>query len=154
MSTLGTNPPSASGRIVVGIDGSSFSEEALRWAVGQARLTGQSIEAIITWRIPVDPMVGGAGPVMADWEGAASRTLQDTVVNVLGTVDADQVKQSVVLGPAAPTLLDASADAGLLVVGNRGRGGFRGMLLGSVTQHVVARAACPVVVVRVPDSPE
>src|SRR3712207_7074016 len=58
VSTLGTEPQSGSGRIVVGVDGSSHSEEALRWALGQARLTGQPVDAVISWRIPA---VGGDG---------------------------------------------------------------------------------------------
>jgi nucleotide-binding universal stress UspA family protein len=57
------------------------------------------------------------------------------------------------MGHPARVLLDAAADAVLLVVGSRGRGGFTGMLLGSVSQHVVARAPCPVVVVRDPATP-
>jgi nucleotide-binding universal stress UspA family protein len=60
------------------------------------------------------------------------------------------VSQRAVMGHPAKVLLDAAADAALLVVGSRGRGGFTGMLLGSVSQHVIARAACPVVVVREP----
>ena len=149
VSTLGTDPQSGSGRIVVGVDGSSHSEEALRWALGQARLTGQPVDAVISWRIPVEYGVGRVGAVAAyDWEGLATRTLRDTVAKVADSPEADLVSQRAVMGHPARGLLDAAADAALLVVGSRGRGGFRGMLLGSVSQHVVARAACPVVVVR------
>ena len=148
MSTLGTDPQSGSGRIVVGVDGSSHSEEALRWALGQARLTGQPVDAVISWRIP-NVGVDGAGVLLAlDWEGDATRTLEKTVAEAVNPPDADRVAQRVVQGHPAQVLLDAAADAALLAVGSRGRGGFTGMLLGSVSQHVVARAACPVVVVR------
>jgi nucleotide-binding universal stress UspA family protein len=139
------SPVTGSGRIVVGIDGSPHSEEALRWALDRSRLSGQAVEAVTSWHIPVNHSVG---PLTAlDWEGAASRTLQDVVARA---VDADRVHQRVVKGYPVPVLLDAAADADLLVVGSRGRGGFAGMLLGSVSQHVVTRAACPVVVVRTP----
>jgi nucleotide-binding universal stress UspA family protein len=146
VSTLGTDPQSGSGRIVVGVDGSSSSEEALHWAIRQARLTGRTVDAVISWDIPANY---GVGPILdVDWEGAATSTLKDAVAKVVDSPDADRVSQRVVKGHPAPVLLDAAADADLLVVGSRGRGGFKGMLLGSVSQHVVARAPCPVAVVR------
>jgi nucleotide-binding universal stress UspA family protein len=158
VSTLGTGLQSGSGRIVVGVDGSSHSEKALRWAIGQARLTGQPLDAVIGWDIPVNyaagSVVGGAGAFPAfDWKGVATSTLKDTVAQVVDAPDADRVSQRVVKGYLAQVLLDAAAEAALLVVGSRGRGGFTGMLLGSVSQAVVARAACPVVVVRAPATP-
>lgn len=146
MRTLGTAAQSGSGRIVVGVDGSPSSEEALRWAVRHARLTGQPVEAVTSWEIPVNFSVGPLTDF--DWEGQATSTLTDTVANAVGPADAEQVSRCVVKGHPAQVLIDAAADAGLVVVGSRGRGGFTGMLLGSVSQHVLARAACPVVVVR------
>ncbi|NYJ04156.1 universal stress protein [Petropleomorpha daqingensis] len=146
-------PAGGSGRIVVGVDGSAHSEQALRWAVGQARLSGGSVEAVISWSIPVDFGLGGSGVLVDyDWAGVATSTLRDAVAHALGPADSDQVSQHVVMGHPATVLLDASAHADLLVVGSRGRGGFTGMLLGSTSQHVIARAACPVVVVRAPES--
>lgn len=154
MSTSDSSPQSGSGRIVVGVDGSPSSQEALRWALGQARLTGQKVDAVTSWRIPVDYGVGGAGMLTTfDWEGSAAGLLKETVAAVAGSSDADQVTQHVVMGHPARVLLDASEDAALVVVGSRGRGGFTGMLLGSVSQQVVTRAACPVVVVRDPATP-
>jgi nucleotide-binding universal stress UspA family protein len=154
VSTLGTDLQSGSGRIVVGVDGSSHSEQALRWAIGQARLTGQPVEAVISWSVPVDYGAGALGALTdVDWEGAATSTLMDTVAKAVDSSDAERVSQRVVMGHPAQVLLDAAADAALLVVGSRGRGGFKGMLLGSVSQHVVARAACPVVVIRAPADP-
>ena len=150
MSTLGTDPRSSSGRIVVGVDGSPSSEEALRWAIGQARLTGQPVDAVTSWSIPVS-FGEAAGALMGiDWKGEDTRTLENTVVKAVDPPDADRVSQRAVMGHPAQVLLDAAADASLLVVGSRGLGGFTGMLLGSVSQNVVARAACPVVVVRAP----
>ena len=151
MSTRGTDPQSGSGRIVVGVDGSLHSEEALRWALGQARLTGQAVAAVISWDIPVNFAVGPLTDL--DWRGAATSTLKDTVAKVVEPSDPDRVSQRVVKGHPAEVLLDAAADAALLVVGSRGRGGFAGMLLGSVSQNVIARAACPVVVLRAPADP-
>jgi nucleotide-binding universal stress UspA family protein len=149
MSAPGTEPQSGSGRIVVGVDGSTHSEEALRWAIGQAKVTGQSVDAVISWTIPVDYGIGGAAAITNfDWEGVATSTLRETVAHVLNGEDAQRVSQHAVMGHPAKVLLDSAEGADLLVVGSRGRGGFTGMLLGSVSQHVVARADCPVVVTR------
>ena len=128
----------------------------MRWALGQARLTGQPVEAVTSWSYPVTyGGMGGASAVMAfDWEGEATGTLEDTVAKAAGSSDGDRVSQRVVQGHPAQVLVDAAADAALLIVGSRGRGGFTGMLLGSVSQHVIARAACPVVVVRAPADPQ
>jgi nucleotide-binding universal stress UspA family protein len=131
-------------RIVVGVDGSPSSEQALRWAADQSRLTGQALHAVIAWHAPVPY----DSPVTSefDWSRDAAGVLSKTVENFLGEHAALSVVQDVQPGHPAQVLIDASRDAGLLVVGSRGHGGFGGLLLGSVSQHVVAHAACPVVV--------
>jgi len=147
-----STPQSGSGRIVVGVDGSAHSEEALRWAIGQARLTGGPVDAVISWSIPVDFGLGGAGALVSyDWAGVATSTLHDAVAHAVDPADAERVSEHVVMGHPATVLINASADAALLVVGSRGRGGFTGMLLGSTSQHLIARAVDPVVVVRAPE---
>lgn len=132
------------GRIVVGIDGSSTSELALRWAAGQAGLTGADLHAVIAWDVAVAYDVPVTGEF--DWEGEAAGTLAKTVENVLGEADARRVIQLVVKGRPAKVLIDAAGDADLLVVGSHGHGSFTSLLLGSVSQHALAHAECPVVV--------
>jgi nucleotide-binding universal stress UspA family protein len=151
VTTPTTGQRSGSGRIVVGVDGSPSSEEALRWAVEQARLTGQPVHALTSWTYPLD--YGAPEIDSIDWEGNSTGVLENTVAKVLDRSDADRVTQQVVEGHPARVLLDAAADADLLVVGSRGHGGFAGMLLGSVSQHVVAHATCPVVVVHASVNP-
>jgi nucleotide-binding universal stress UspA family protein len=135
------------GGILVGHDGSDCAQQALRWAAGQARLTGQQVDAVITWHVPdgsgLDPAL-----VDIDWAGDSAELLDQTVQKALDGAASPPVGRHVVQGHPAPVLLDAAADADLLVVGSRGHGGFAGLLLGSVSQHVVAHAACPVVVVH------
>ena len=135
------------GKIVVGVDGSASSQQALRWAARQARLTGEELHAVSCWDYPTGV---GWSPVLEelDWAGSARKALDDAVTASLHPDDADRVQRSVVRGYPARALLDAAAEADLLVVGSRGRGGMVGMLLGSVSQHVVTNAHCPVVVVR------
>jgi len=155
------------GRIVVGVDGSAPSKAALHWAVRQARLTGAAVEALTAWEYPVT--YGCRAPVLAttDFEDTAARILCDSIAEVAAPGEAVTVttQELVITGPdepvpvisrlvgggAARALLEASAGAVLLVVGSRGHGGFAGALLGSVSQHCVMQASCPVVVVR--DSP-
>jgi nucleotide-binding universal stress UspA family protein len=134
------------GPIVVGVDGSAPSLDALRWAVGQARLTGDAIEVVSAWW---PPSAYGGFPVIAeeDWQQNAERALETALFQVPETADVTS-NCSVVPGHPVSVLLEQAAGASLLVVGSRGHGGFTGMLLGSVSQHLVAHAPCPVVVVR------
>jgi nucleotide-binding universal stress UspA family protein len=134
------------GRIVVGVDGSAASTDALVWAARPAGLTGAAVEAVIAWH---DPMVYGGYPIPAtvDWADNARKVLDTAIDQALGA-SASTVTSRVVEGHPAKVLIEASAGAEVLVVGSRGHGGFAGMLLGSVSEHVVAHAACPVLVVR------
>lgn len=134
-------------RIVVGVDGSSSSKAALAWAVGQARLTGAVVEAVTAWSFPA--AFGYAAPgVDVDWEEMAAKTLTDAIAEVTAGPGAPAIRHKAIQGNAARVLLDASAGADLLVVGNRGHGGFVEALLGSISQHCVQHATCPVVVIR------
>jgi nucleotide-binding universal stress UspA family protein len=134
-------------RIVVGVDGSPSSLQTLRWAARQAKLTGASLQVITCWEYPTS--YGWAPPYPADFDpgGAAKRTLEVTVAEVLGDDPGVDIELSVVEGHAAPVLLEVARGASLLVVGSRGHGGFTGMLLGSVSGRCVGHAPCPVTVV-------
>jgi nucleotide-binding universal stress UspA family protein len=134
-------------QIVVGIDGSDRSAAALRWAVEEARLRNGAVVALCAWEFPhalnpVTMFTIEADPFRADAESALDRVIAAAKP---GDVT---VTREVVEGSAAICLVEASEDADLLVVGSRGRGGFAGLLLGSVSQHVTAHARCPVVVVH------
>jgi len=139
-------------RIVVGVDGSQPSQEALVWAVRQAELTGASIDAVIAWHYPV--VVGDmpVGPIAVLEESDLSRFADITLNNsIRAVVNADSpvsITPVVRDGNAAQVLLDAARGADLLVVGSRGYGGFTEALLGSVSQHCVHHAPCPVVITR------
>jgi len=134
-------------RIVVGVDGSPSSGAALRWAVRQADLTGAHVHAVIAWSIPVTYGPMPVPRLWTDWSGIARSTLEESLRATLGDRAGD-VKAEVVEGGAALVLLEAARDADLVVVGSRGHGGFVGLLLGSVAQHVTTHARCPVVVVH------
>jgi nucleotide-binding universal stress UspA family protein len=142
-----TDTAPSSGRIVVGIDGSQASTQALRWAVEQAKLTGASIDAVIAWH-PV--IVFGFSPPIGDFdvEGAARTVLANAIQAVTDGNPPVEIRQHVTEGQAAQVLVNAASDASLLVVGNRGHTGITESLLGSVGQYSVHHATCPVVVVR------
>jgi nucleotide-binding universal stress UspA family protein len=141
-------------RIVVGVDGSHSSKEALRWAVRQAELTESSVEAVIAWHYP-EPAGGyGYRPFsaigLADFAETAGKTLADAIADAVDPATSVPVAQRVVEGNQASVLLKASAGADVLVVGSRGLGGFASALLGSVSQHCAHHATCPILIV--PDS--
>jgi nucleotide-binding universal stress UspA family protein len=135
-------------RIVVGVDSSRGSKTALRWALGQARMTGATIQAVTAWQNPL--VYDGWVPAPDSYSIAAvtEKVLAEAVADVVGTQDQPVcVLTAVAEGPAAQVLLAAATGAELLVVGSRGRGAFAGMLLGSVSQHCVQHAPCAVVVI-------
>jgi nucleotide-binding universal stress UspA family protein len=139
-------------RIVVGVDGSAASRAAFRWAVRQAELTGATVQAITAWQYPVASGGYAWAPVAVldstDLQEAAEKTLADEISEVVGARTDIKLQPQAVEGNPAQVLLDASAGADLLVVGSRGHGGFASALLGSVSQHCVHHADCPVVIIR------
>jgi nucleotide-binding universal stress UspA family protein len=139
-------------RIVAGVDGSPSSLRALRWAVRQAGLTGAAVDAVITWHYPASEGGYGWSPIGTgtafDGREAAEKVLADAVGGVSSPDSRIPVHGRVVEGNAAQELIDASDGADLLVVGSRGHGGFTEALLGSIGQHCVHHAHCPVVVIR------
>ncbi|MET9324983.1 universal stress protein [Streptomyces sp. NPDC003038] len=135
-------------RVVVGVDGSPASDEALRWAVRHARQIGATVDAVAAYAIP--GAAGLSAPVVAAGfdEARARQDLDDEIQKVLVQVGDVPLEQHLLRGGAANALIQASAGAELLVVGSRGRGGFASLLLGSVTQQCALHASCPVVIVR------
>ncbi len=144
----GTRPP-ATHRIVVGVDGSSSSWAALEWAAYQAQLTGAVLDVLMTWHWPYgyrwSPIPNSLAP-----EHASEKQLNELLEPVRRTHPNVSVQPIVAEGRPAPLLVNSSHGADLLVVGRRGHGGFSGMLLGSVSEHCVTHAHCPVLVVRGP----
>jgi len=146
-----TEQGTATERIVVGVDGSPSSKAALAWAVRQAERTGGTVEAVIAWHYPV--VLGtpfGPASVLpeTDFAEVAARVLSQVVSETADPAGPVKVSSMVREGNPAQVLLDAAQGADLLVVGSRGHGGFTEALLGSVSQHCVHHAQCPIVIVR------
>jgi nucleotide-binding universal stress UspA family protein len=136
------------GIIVVGVDGSDRSKDALRWAARQAKLTRATLEAIAVWHHPGASGLAAANPGELGLSKLAEQNLADTVDEVFGADHPAWLRTRVVEGHAAEVLVDASADADLLVVGSHGHGRFVSALLGPVSNHCVHHARCPVTVIR------
>lgn len=139
-------------QVVVGVDGSEGSRLALRAAADQALEHDATLRVISCWTQPVTAGAPGYAPSVwigdADLSAVAKEQQADALRTVLGVERSLKLDQEVVEGHAAQQLVEAASGADLVVVGSRGHGGFVGMLLGSVSQHVAAHAACPVLVVR------
>jgi nucleotide-binding universal stress UspA family protein len=135
--------------ILVGTDGSDGSRAAVRWAAREAERRDALLRVVHAF----------------DWEWHAARytvgseyldvarqhadaVIANATDEARGVAPAIHIKADAVIGNPVPQLLDSAADADLLVVGNRGRGGFASLLLGSVSQRLALHASCPVVVVR------
>jgi nucleotide-binding universal stress UspA family protein len=153
--------PDGIGRIVVGVDGSDGSRRALAWAADEARLRKWVVVAIHAYTIPplllAPDALGGipAAPItdpglIERLEEAAEKLLAEEIEQV----DSDDltIEGRVVSGPAADALIQAAHEADLVVVGTRGLGGFRELLLGSVSHQVAHYSPRPVVIVPARES--
>ncbi|WP_426998509.1 universal stress protein [Pseudarthrobacter sp. N5] len=134
-------------RIVVGVDGSESSVAALRLAARLAPALDAQVHAVLCWDFP-QIYAGYVPPDFAAYEAAAARRLSEVVTKAFGTETAPDVATKLVRGPAAEKLVEEGSTAQMIVVGRRGRGGFRGLHLGSVSSACVSHADCPVVVVH------
>ncbi len=136
-------------RVVVGVDGSPAARDAVRFALREAALRDATLEAVMAVELPdyawIDPYAVREHPQ----EGFLDQT-QDKLGLLLGEIGTGDVpvRRIVSTEPAPAALVAQSTGAELLVVGSRGRGGFRGMVLGSVSLQCVLHAHCPVTVVR------
>ncbi len=141
-------PQQTDHRIVVGVDGSESSLRALNWAAQQAEMTGAKLEVVTTWEWPTT--YGAPLPYPADWDPSADarKVLREATEPLQKEHPDVEIKLTVAEGHAAPALVEASKGADLLAVGSRGHGEFVGMLLGSVSEHCVSNAHCPVLVLR------
>jgi nucleotide-binding universal stress UspA family protein len=137
-------------QVVVGVDGSTQSVAALKWAAGYATATGGHVRAVMAWHYPsaVGPAPVGVAPASVSDE--VRHHVTETVSKAVADaeVDSELVQVQAEYGHPAEVLVNESAAADLLVVGSHGHGKFTGMLVGSVSLHCVTHAACPVVVVR------
>lgn len=140
--------------IVVGIDGSPGSLRALRFALEEARRRGAKVRAVEVWHVPA-AIYGGGGlapivPELDEFERGAAARLEQALAAVGGEIGDVEIEQVVREGQPAEVLVEEARDAELLVVGSRGLGGFRGLMLGSVGQQCAHHARCPVVIVPKP----
>lgn len=157
------------GTIVVGVDGSAGSDAALRWALEEARLRGSELRVVHAYQPPQAGLgdiaagpAGLAGPAVFSSEelerlrSAAESEARALVEGALqrvgaGELDGLDIRIEALAGPAAQTLIELGRGAELLVLGSRGRGGFLGLLLGSVSQQCAQHPPCPVVILPPPE---
>lgn len=138
-------------KIYVGVDGSEGAARALRWALGEARARDGELIAVMSWSyLDQHPMHGHKSFEPAYTSASAHEALRQYVEDALGAGDAKSVSLKVVCDLPAHGLLAATHDADLIVVGTRGLGGFKELVLGSVAHQVTMHAGCPVVVVPPP----
>jgi nucleotide-binding universal stress UspA family protein len=137
--------------IVVGVDGSENSVSALRWAAGQAEVRNTALRVVFVWEFPymdvVPPTLGATLPPYSEMQEAAEKQL-DEIIAKAHLSPGCKVERVVAEGAVVRILLDQAKDADLLVVGARGRGGFLGLLTGSVATQLVNHSTVPTVVVR------
>ena len=151
-------PITSAGRVVVGVDGSPLSLEALELAADVAKWRGWALHVVHAFHVayPSWPVPGSVG-VPADFESTVAATALEALraeeEAVLGTDHGLEILHSVIEGQASHVLVEVSEHADLLVVGSRGAGGMRSVLLGSVGTSIVNHAHCNVLVVR-PSPPE
>jgi nucleotide-binding universal stress UspA family protein len=146
-------PEGATHRIVVGMEGSGGAKAALRWALSEARYRNATVDVVTAYAptyVPASPEFNYVPLDPANLEDEV-RKMQNTVVDEVLAEGCGRnivVNRILMRGRAPETLIEAAKGADMLVVGSRGRGGFRGLLLGSVSQQIAHHGTCPVVIVR------
>jgi nucleotide-binding universal stress UspA family protein len=159
------------GTIVVGVDGSAGSEVALRWALAEARIRGAGVRIVHAYQRPLLPLAdAGLGPAggaavaavlpesVERLRSAAERQARGLIDEELQRVNGGathglDIERTAVEGPTAQVLIESARGADLLVIGSRGRGGFLGLLLGSVSHQCAHHPPCPVVILPPPEEP-
>jgi nucleotide-binding universal stress UspA family protein len=144
----------ANRRIVVGVEGSGYAREALIWAIEEAHHRDAIVEVVTCFSPTYVPAAPDLGYVPLDSFDLATEVekMQNEVVEsalaVSGYGDQIEIRRTLKKGRPADTLMTAAEGATMLVVGNRGRGGFVGLRLGSVSQAIAHHSPCPLVIVR------
>ena len=137
-------------RIVVGVDGSEASHRALEWAVDEARRRNATVEAIHAWHQPFVSGYAYMGEIpLGDYVTEAQGVLDAAIASV--DASGVTVESKVIAGGPSGVLVEEAKGAALLVVGSRGRGGFSGLLMGSVSQQTAHHAPCPIVIIPAAD---
>jgi nucleotide-binding universal stress UspA family protein len=141
---VGTDKPF----MVAGLDGSDQSIRACRWAIKHAKLLGNAVHVVGTWRVPATIIITPTY-VEQDYADDARRAFDEALAKTLEGLDAGDVEPFFIRGHARPVLLEAAEGATSLVIGPHGRGNTTpGMHLGSTASYLIHHAPCPVVVVR------
>lgn len=138
-------------RIIVGVEGSGGAKAALSWAVSQAKIRGSKIEVVTAYSptfIATSSDLNYAPVEVLDLQEQIQNMQKEVVDSVLAEIDYEvDLECKIIKGRPADTLITAAEGAEMLIVGSRGRGGFKGLLLGSVSHQIVQHCKCPVVVV-------
>ncbi|WP_200210089.1 universal stress protein [Micromonospora coerulea] len=143
--------PRADGPVVVGVDGSALSDEAIGFAFAEAAQRGTSLVAVHAWRYPRPAGPGDIVPLVYDAEELAAeeeRVLAESLAGWTERYPEVPVRHRLVAATPARALVEESTNAQLTVVGAHGRGAFRGLLLGSVSHAVLHHARSPLAIVR------
>jgi nucleotide-binding universal stress UspA family protein len=139
-------------RVVVGVDGSEGAAWALIWAVREGARHAAPVTAVLAWTYLDQRFAAGEERFEPDYDERDARAALDAyVLRAVGPEEAATVDRRTVCDLAAPALLESATADSLLVVGTRGRGGFRGMLLGSVSQHCLHHSRSPIALVHPPE---
>jgi nucleotide-binding universal stress UspA family protein len=144
-------PTEFANRVVLGIDGSELSRDAMAFAFDFASRHGLGVTALHTWDVPVPDTVPPIIVTQDEIDEVQDEELAITATQLATWTDKHpevDVAQKVVRGSAEAVLVNAAKDSALVVVGSRGRGGFLGLVLGSVSQALLHHAAAPIAVVR------
>jgi nucleotide-binding universal stress UspA family protein len=139
-----TNNP----RIVVGVDGSALSTNALEFAIEETQLRHGHLHVTYAYPSMEKPVTGSTGKDYYEQVEAEARTFMEGIMASAPSTEGVEVEWLAVPGNPAEVLIEASSGAALLVVGSRGVGGFKGLMIGSVSTQCVHHSHCPVLVVR------